>query len=42
MTRATEYNYAIIKESYPELERESVLSPGKDANKYNPNKKYGK
>ena len=40
MTRATEYNYVIIKESYPALERETVLSPGKDANKYSPNKKY--
>ena len=34
------YNYVIIKESYPELERETVLSPGKDANKYSPKKKY--
>jgi hypothetical protein len=30
------YNYAIIKENYPELERESVLS----YNKYSPKKKY--
>ena len=36
----TEYNYAIIKESYPELARETVLDPSKDANKYNAKKKY--
>jgi hypothetical protein len=34
------YNYAIIKESYPELERESVLDPSKNSNKYSPKKKY--
>ena len=34
------YNYAIIKENYPELERESVLSPGKKSNKYSAKKKY--
>jgi hypothetical protein len=32
----TPYNYVIIKENYPELERESVLTK----NKYNAKKKY--
>lgn len=36
----SQYNYAIIKESYPELARETVLDPSKDANKYNAKKKY--
>jgi hypothetical protein len=36
----TKYTYAIIKESYPELARESVLSPEINANKYSPKKKY--
>ena len=36
----TQYNYAIIKENYPELERESVLLPEKGKTKYNPKKKY--
>jgi hypothetical protein len=31
-----QYNYAIIKENHPELERESVLTK----NKYNAKKKY--
>lgn len=35
-----QYNYAIIKESYQELARETVLDPSKNANKYNPKKKY--
>jgi hypothetical protein len=34
------YNYAIIKESYPELGKESVLDPSKNSNKYSPKKKY--
>lgn len=34
------FRYAIIKESYPELARESVLEPNKNANKYSPKKKY--
>lgn len=34
------YNYAIIKENYPELGRESVLDPSKNANKYSSKKKY--
>jgi hypothetical protein len=34
------YNYAIIKENHPELERESVLDPNKNSNKYSPKKKY--
>jgi predicted glycosyltransferase len=32
----TKYNYVIIKENYPELERESVVL----TNKYSPKKKY--
>jgi hypothetical protein len=36
----TPYNYVIIKENYPELERESVLDPGKNSNKYSAKKKY--
>jgi hypothetical protein len=35
-----QYNYAIIKESYPELAKEPVLGGGKEANNYNPKKKY--
>lgn len=31
-----QYNYAIIKENYPELERETTLGE----NKYQPKKKY--
>lgn len=33
------YNYAIIKNNYPELERETVLDPI-TGNKYNSKKKY--
>ena len=35
-----QYNYAIIKYNYPELARETVLSPEKNANKYFKTKKY--
>jgi hypothetical protein len=35
-----QYNYAIIKENHPELERESVLDPSKNSNKYSAKKKY--
>jgi hypothetical protein len=35
-----QYSYAIIKENHPELERESVLSPNKNSNKYSAKKKY--
>lgn len=34
------YCYAIIKESYPELEHETVLDPSSKANLYRKNKKY--
>ncbi len=34
-----QYSYAIIKVNYPDLARESVLDPSKDANKWS-NKKY--
>lgn len=36
----TQYNYAIIKENYPELAREIVLSPSKNSNKWLKTKKY--
>lgn len=36
--KTKQYNYAIIKTNFPELERESVLSPG--GNKYRKTKKY--
>ena len=36
MSKTKPYNYVIIKENYPELERETVLSE----NKYRKTKKY--